>query len=101
MNPSPDPFLVSWLNRISGHFQPVQWTTRCSNVELETANCVEAYGFVRGKEKCKELISDLYECVYSMKQNKRLELMHVEYLHQIKKGQKEYIPVPPVTYFNV
>lgn len=101
MNPHQDAFLVSSLNKLSGYFLPVQWSTRCNDIELETANCVDAYGFIRGKEKCKELISDLYECVYHTKQNKRMELMHIEYQNQVKKGKKEYIPVPPVSYFYV
>ncbi|KZC06445.1 hypothetical protein WN55_10355 [Dufourea novaeangliae] len=65
----------------------------CKNFELRLADCVEAYGFKKGEEKCNLLVLDLKECLYRTKRQKRIQMIQAVRREQMKKGERDYMPI--------
>lgn len=73
-----------------------QWGGRCANLELKAMECLEAHGFTKGMDSCKNLLDDFRECVYQDVQDRRLFAMWDERDRQYKAGQrKEHYAPPP------
>lgn len=47
---------------------------KCGQFEMDMMECLEAYGFDKGKLKCKALIEDFQECTGQHKQILRIEV---------------------------
>lgn len=63
---------------------------------MRMGDCLEAYGLRKGREKCKDFISDLRECLMNSKQRERVKLMREERSRQYKNGEKkeEFLKTP-------
>lgn len=61
----------------------------CADRELKVVDCMDAYGFYRGQDKCRALLEDMYECVTAAKRHRRVELMMDERERQEKSGQRK------------
>lgn len=71
----------------------------CKDFELRLAECVEAYGFYKGQEKCEPLILDLDECLYKEKRIHRQEIINGEFQRQINAGERKYEKAPFISFF--
>ncbi|KYQ47921.1 hypothetical protein ALC60_12879 [Trachymyrmex zeteki] len=73
-------------------------THKCGPYELMYMDCMEAYGYHRGKEKCRLILEDLYECAMGIKRQRRLLAMNNERKRQFKNGEREklYDETPPL-----
>jgi hypothetical protein len=61
----------------------------CANFELRMTHCLEAYGVIKGKEKCEDIISDLHECIFHGKKSQRVALMRRQHESQYKNGERK------------
>lgn len=61
----------------------------CASRELEVVDCLEAYGTIHGKQKCRILLDDFRECVLQGKQWQRLKIMRNERVRQWEAGERE------------
>lgn len=77
-------------------FITAQSSKECADFELRVIDCVDAYGFYRAEDKCRNLIADFHECVFMTKQVKRSILMYQERSRQVKEGKREFLPPPPL-----
>lgn len=59
----------------------------CADFELNAAECLEAYGLVRGAEKCVQFIDDARECKYRWMSRMRYMIMRQERYRKIVKGE--------------
>ncbi|KAH8377232.1 hypothetical protein KR093_004330 [Drosophila rubida] len=73
------PFLRLPLTDLTGCLINHQSYDKCGEFEMKMMDCLEAYGFERGKQKCADLISDFQECVGMGKQLKRF---HVSFANE-------------------
>ncbi|KAG6454846.1 hypothetical protein O3G_MSEX008878 [Manduca sexta] len=68
---------------------------RCAKQEMDMADCLEAYGLIRGRRKCQMLIEDFAECQTLKKQFNRFILLRRERERQIASGkltgEKQYV----------
>lgn len=80
------------------HVRGLQSMKECSQYELKYMECMEAYGYQRGKEKCRLILEDMYECAFKLKRLQRVYLMQGERLRQFKNGEREklYEETPPL-----
>lgn len=60
----------------------------CADFELNAAECLEAYGIVRGTGKCAKFMEDLKECRYLWNTKMRYVIMKHERMKQIVTGEK-------------
>lgn len=51
----------------SPHTREFGERTFCGEFALNSKECMEAYGHVRGMRYCKEFLEDWYECAYRYK----------------------------------
>lgn len=73
----------------------------CGDRELKLFECLEAYGNFRGKEVCRDLIEDFYECLRMPKRMQRYKLMNIERERQEKAGlrkREDRIKLPSYLY---
>ncbi|KAF6216007.1 hypothetical protein GE061_000344 [Apolygus lucorum] len=82
------------LTDLTGPTVNQQFMSICSNLEMKTVNCVEAYGEERAQKKCKALLEDLYECITKTKQMARVLDMKIEREKQISQGVRGYAEGP-------
>lgn len=66
-----------------------QCRTDCAPYELMYVDCMEAYGYHQGKQKCRLIMEDLYECIYNIKRLRRVAIMRDERDRQINSGEKK------------
>lgn len=76
----------------------LQLTGECAPYELHYVDCMEAYGHQKGKEKCRLILEDMYECVTKIKRMRRVHLMEQERQRQYKSGERKtpYEETPPL-----
>ncbi|EFN61468.1 hypothetical protein EAG_03400 [Camponotus floridanus] len=76
----------------------LEFCKECADYELKYVDCLEAYGYHRGKKECRLLLEDMYECVMKIKRIKRVEVMMQERERQYKNGQREklWAETPPL-----
>lgn len=76
----------------------LEFLKECAGYELKYVDCLEAYGYHRGKKECRLLLEDMYECVMKIKRIKRVEVMMQERGRQYKNGQREkpWAETPPL-----
>lgn len=67
----------------------VQCLKECAPYEIQYVDCMEAYGYHRGKEKCRLILEDMYECVFKVKRLRRIHDMQKERERQFKSGERE------------
>lgn len=79
----------------------LQCLKECAHYELQLADCMEAYGYHRGKEKCRLILEDMYECAMKIKRGRRFFAMHAERERQFKNGERkeQYTENPPLDLF--
>ncbi|XP_076638283.1 NADH dehydrogenase (ubiquinone) 15 kDa subunit [Colletes latitarsis] len=75
-------------------FTNSQRNPTCKNFEYRYADCIEAYGYYKGQDKCQFLMEDLAECLYMTKQRIRVNMMTEERKRQMKEGKRDFIPYP-------
>lgn len=56
------------LTDLTGTLLTHQSDRKCAEMEMKAINCLEAYGNVRAKEKCLDLLEDYKECFLMKKQ---------------------------------
>lgn len=76
-----------------------QHENRCNNFELRLAECIEAYGFYKGIEKCGAVLNDFQECMTQEKRRSRYELICAEFIRQVEAGERNYEKVPFIAFF--
>lgn len=83
------------------HVRNLQCNKDCAGYELLYIDCMEAYGYHRGKEKCRLILKDMYECVYRIKRLRRVYNMQQERHRQYKNGERkeEFAEAPPLDLF--
>lgn len=59
----------------------------CGDMELNAAECLEAYGVWKGQEKCAKYLEDLTECKLNTIQQARSIVMNLERAKKIAKGE--------------
>lgn len=59
----------------------------CSDMELNAGECLEAYGMVKGQERCAKFVEDLYECRFQWKSKMRYHIMRMERCKKVAKGE--------------
>ncbi|KAK0161628.1 hypothetical protein PV327_010081 [Microctonus hyperodae] len=91
------PFFRNIWTDIFGSMANFQEHPECANRELQVVDCLEAYGVIGGKTKCRVLLDDFRECVMRSKQFYRVKIMFDERTRQIKAGERDddgYAPPP-------
>ncbi|KYN26999.1 hypothetical protein ALC57_03341, partial [Trachymyrmex cornetzi] len=80
------------------HVRNLQGHKQCGPYELMYIDCMEAYGYHRGKEKCRLILEDMYECIMGIKRRRRLLAMDLERKRQFRNGEREklYDETPPL-----
>lgn len=76
----------------TAHSQGLQADGRrqpCSDLELNTVECFEAYGVTKGMTKCVQYMEDLQECRFFKYRQLRFQAMKIERQKQILKGQRK------------
>lgn len=68
------PFFKTPLTDLTGCIINHQQYDKCGKFEMNMMECMEAYGFDKGKLKCKALIEDFQECTGEHKQRLRIEV---------------------------
>lgn len=93
-----DAWWKSPFTDIGGDLFSHQYFGRCADIEMKVVDCLEAYGLLRGKQKCDELIQDFNECSHRNKQNDRIKAMRYERERQWLRGERSkknhYAPPP-------
>ncbi|XP_011872194.1 PREDICTED: uncharacterized protein LOC105564448 [Vollenhovia emeryi] len=87
------PFTDLFLN-----VRTLQFHKECAQYELQYVDCMEAYGYHRGKEKCRLILEDMYECVFKVKRMRRVMMMAKERHRQFNNGERtnEFEETPPL-----
>ncbi|KYM96480.1 PREDICTED: uncharacterized protein LOC108779390 [Cyphomyrmex costatus] len=67
----------------------IQNNKQCGPYELMYVDCMEAYGYHKGKEKCRLILEDLYECIMGIKRRRRLFAMEMERKRQLIDGERK------------
>lgn len=94
-----EPIFKSPITNWFGASLHAQFNATCKDFELHLAECVEAYGFYKGQEKCEALIRDLDECLHREKRRHRQEIINGEFLRQIDAGERKYEKAPFLVFF--
>ncbi|EFN87431.1 uncharacterized protein LOC105180526 [Harpegnathos saltator] len=89
--------VTDWFMQINN----LQFRKDCMPYELMYSDCLEAYGYHIGKEKCRIILNDMHECIYRAKRIERVLKMHYERRRQYKSGERKeyYPPSPPLDLF--
>ncbi|XP_043582039.1 uncharacterized protein LOC122567505 [Bombus pyrosoma] len=94
-----DPLIRSPLtNALSANLHN-QHEVECRNFEFHLAECIEAYGFYKGIDKCKAVLHDFEECVTKEKRRSRFEIICGEFIRQVEAGERNYEKVPYLAFF--
>lgn len=59
----------------------------CADLELNAAECLEAFGVNKGYDKCVKYMEDLNECKLSSISNARVIIMNLERAKKVATGQ--------------
>ncbi|NP_001155303.1 NADH dehydrogenase [ubiquinone] iron-sulfur protein 5 isoform X1 [Apis mellifera] len=94
-----EPLFTSPITDYFGISLHAQCYSACKDFELRLAECVEAYGFFKGQEKCEPLILDLDECLYKEKRKHRQEIISGEFQRQIDAGERKHEKAPFLFFF--
>jgi len=83
------------------HIRSLQNLRECAPYELQYIDCMEAYGYHKGKEKCRLILEDMYECAMKIKRMRRIYVMEQERQRQFKNGERKerYEETPPLDLF--
>lgn len=60
----------------------------CGDIELNAMECLEAYGAVKGQQRCKDFLDDLHECRHQGLRKMRWYAMRLERNKQVITGQR-------------
>ncbi|XP_072755409.1 NADH dehydrogenase [ubiquinone] iron-sulfur protein 5 [Anoplolepis gracilipes] len=84
-----------------GNIRNFQCLKECAQYELQYMDCMEAYGYHKGKKQCRLILDDMYECVMKIKRLRRIEVMQKERYRQYKNGEREklWAETPPLDLF--
>lgn len=59
----------------------------CSDIELNAMECLEAYGTIKGHERCSKYFEDLTECKHARLRLTRYYIMRQERIKKVLKGE--------------
>ncbi|XP_012222101.1 NADH dehydrogenase [ubiquinone] iron-sulfur protein 5 [Linepithema humile] len=91
------PLFKTPITDVFFHVRNLQCLKECAHYELQLIDCMEAYGYHKGKEKCRLILSDMYECGVKFKRAQRVMTMMAERDRQLESGEKkEYAKAPPL-----
>ncbi|XP_011174250.1 uncharacterized protein LOC105206452 [Solenopsis invicta] len=92
------PFFRGPFTDLFLHVRNVQCMKECAPYELMFMDCMEAYGYHKGKEKCRLILDDMFECIYKNKRILRVYKMEEERQRQFKSGERKnrYEETPPL-----
>lgn len=68
------PFLRSPITDLTASIVNYQQYDKCGELEMASIDCLEAYGTIRGAEKCADILSDFKECATMHVQMKRFQV---------------------------
>ncbi|XP_011635130.1 uncharacterized protein LOC105425858 [Pogonomyrmex barbatus] len=76
----------------------LQAMERCAKYELHFMDCMEAYGYHKGREKCRLIYEDMCECIFKVKRRRRIQAMNAERERQFWSGERKnrYEETPPL-----
>lgn len=95
------PLIKGPITDFVGNVRNLQFLKECAQYELQYVDCMEAYGYHRGKKQCRLLLEDMYECAMKIKRIRRVEAMHAERKRQYKNGERDklWAETPPLDQF--
>ena len=69
----------------------------CANIEMMMLNCMDQYGYHRGRKMCAGFVADLDECRFKNFEHTRNNIMREERRRQYLSGQRkeQYEPCAP------
>lgn len=94
-----DPLIRSPLTSTISANLHHQSEIECRDFEFHLAECIEAYGFYKGMDKCQAMLYDFQECITREKRRCRFEIIGGEFTRQIEAGERSYEKVPFVPFF--
>lgn len=68
------PFFRSPFTDLTASMVNFQQYDKCGPMEMAAIDCLEAYGTIRGNEKCADLLADFKECAIMSKQVARFRV---------------------------
>lgn len=71
------PFFRSPFTDLTASMVNFQQYDKCGPMEMAAIDCLEAYGTIRGNEKCADLLADFKECAIMSKQVARFRVRAV------------------------
>lgn len=77
------PIFHTPLTDIVGSVGHYQFYGRCADFEMSMMNCMEAYGALQAKTKCKDIIDDFTECHAQRKQVRQILTHMYRYLQGV------------------
>lgn len=83
------PLMKTPITDMFMHVRNLQCRKDCAPYELMFIDCMEAYGYDIGKQKCRAILNDMYECVYKVKRIRRVIEMHQERARQYRNGERK------------
>lgn len=83
------PFFRSPFTDLTQVIVNAQHYDKCGEFEMQMMECMEAYGAVQGKVKCKDLLDDFQECYLQNKQRNRSLEMRMERHRQWFAGERK------------
>lgn len=92
------PLFKGPITDLFGQIRNLQFLPECAQYELKYVDCLDAYGYHRGKKECRLILEDMYECVMKIKRLKRVEVMIRERERQYKNGERDkpWAETPPL-----
>lgn len=94
-----DPLIYSPLSKSLSMNLHSQHEIKCRDFEFHLAECIEAYGFYKGIEKCEAVLRDFHECMTQDKRRSRFEILCGEFIRQVEAGERNYEKVPFIAFF--
>nr|XP_029729392.1 uncharacterized protein LOC115266914 isoform X1 [Aedes albopictus] len=83
------PFFRSPFTDLTASMVNFQQYDKCGELEMASIDCLEAYGTVKGSEKCANILADFQECAFMNLQMKRFQAMRLERHRQGLMGERK------------
>lgn len=79
------PFFRSPFTDLTASMVNFQQYDKCGELEMASIDCLEAYGTVKGSEKCANILADFQECAFMNLQMKRFQVSAVTHSSKCPK----------------
>lgn len=95
------PLFKGPITDLFSQVRSLQFLKQCAQYELQYVDCLEAYGYHKGKKECRLILEDMYECAIKIKRLRRIEAMKQERLRQYQNGERDkpWAETPPLDLF--